>query len=696
VNKPAAAGSHWLVEVARAAELPGAERLTLEPQIGLADAWVAVARGCGISEEDLVRHVATRYKVGIADLATANQLAQALVPEKAARRYLVFPLRENDRQLIVATANPSDLDAEQALGFVSGRTPVFEVAPPAALQEALDQRYAPDRLMENLLDRVGAEFEDVEVLEESGPEQVAAKEVETTPVVKLTNLILRDAVRAGVSDIHLEPGRDGALVRFRVDGVLRTQMQLPMPALNRVVSRIKIIGKLDIADRMRPQDGRARVQVQGRAFDLRISTVPTRDAEKAVIRILDPRSTRRLDDLGVAAPELARLRRLLTYRDGLVVVTGPTGSGKTTLLYAALRELATGEVNIMTVEDPVEYELPGLTQIQVETKRGVTFASALRSILRQDPDVVLVGEIRDLETAEIAVQASLTGHLVLATLHANDAVAAVARFTDLGLDRAKLATTLRGSVAQRLMRRACASCAVPADGAPGPEEAKLATRYGVTSKIRTVGCAKCAQTGYRGRIPVVEVLAGSPGIETLIGNGAPAADLQRAAVAGGMRTLRDVALARAAQGETTLQEVERVLGGGAEEDKPVPAQSRVLLVDDDAVNRGLARGILEKNGFAVTEAGDGLTALEVLATDPGYALMVLDLDMPRLGGLETLERLRSAVQTAALPVIVLTGSTNESSEVEAMDKGADDYVRKPLEPARFVARVKAALRRAGG
>jgi len=229
------------------------------------------------------------------------------VPEKAARRYLVFPLRENDRQLIVATANPSDLDAEQALGFVSGRTPVFEVASPAALQEALEQRYAPDRLVENLLDRVGAEFEDVEVLEESGPEQVAAKEVETTPVVKLTNLILRDAVRAGVSDIHLEPGATERWCGSASTGAAYADAAADAGAQPRRLAD-QDHRQLDIADRMRPQDGRARVQVQGRAFDLRISTVPTRDAEKAVIRILDPRSTRRLDDLGVAAPELARLR----------------------------------------------------------------------------------------------------------------------------------------------------------------------------------------------------------------------------------------------------------------------------------------------------------------------------------------------------------------------------------------------------
>jgi len=274
-------------------------------------------------------------------------------------------------------------------------------------------------------------------VDEQAPELVAARDLESAPVVKLTGLILTDAVRGGASDVHLEPGREGGLVRFRIDGVLRTHMTLPMPALNRVVSRIKVMGKMDIADRLRPQDGRTRIQVDGRTLDLRLSTVPTREAEKAVIRLLDPSNSRGLEDLQIPASELARFRQLLLHRNGIVVVTGPTGSGKTTTLYAALKQVATGEVNVMTVEDPIEYELPGTTQIQVEPRRGVTFASALRSILRQDPNVIFIGEIRDLETAEIAVQAALTGHLVLATIHANDAVGAIARFVDLGLDHAR-------------------------------------------------------------------------------------------------------------------------------------------------------------------------------------------------------------------------------------------------------------------
>jgi len=688
---------HWLVDLAIQAGLPGSDSTVLDPGASLPDAWTAVGRAAGVSDADLASRVAARHRLAVANLEAAEPAALTLVPEKTARRYLVYPLRATDRQLVVAMANPGDLDAEQALGFASGRAIVCEIAPPAAIQEAIDRRYAPDRLLERMIDRVGAKLvDDVRVVEDAAPEAVGSHEVESAPVVKLANLILHDAVSEGASDIHLEPGREGGTVRFRVDGVLRPFMQLPLPALNRVVSRIKIMGKLDIADRLRPQDGRARVQVASRTFDLRISTVPTREAEKAVIRLLDPKSARRLEDLGVPTPELARLRRLLGFRDGIVVVTGPTGSGKTTLLYAALAELATGEINIMTVEDPVEYELQGLTQIQVEPKRNVTFASALRSILRQDPDVVFVGEIRDLETAQMAVQASLTGHLVLATLHANDAVGAVARFTDLGVDRAKVATTLRGAVAQRLARRVCPHCAERVSGSASPDEAPLAARYGAQPVVRAVGCARCGKTGYRGRLPLLEVLSAAPVLESLITEGAPATQLQKAAVSGGMRPLRDVAVERVKQGDTTLQEIERVLGGSGE-DVPAaaPAAPHLLLVDDDPVARALARSVLEKNGFRISEAVDGAAALERLESSPDFALMVLDVEMPRLSGREVLARVRKSVHTAALPVLVLTGSTGDEIEAQLMEEGADDYIRKPLEPARFVARVKAALRRAG-
>jgi CheY-like chemotaxis protein/Tfp pilus assembly ATPase PilU len=448
---------------------------------------------------------------------------------------------------------------------------------------------------------------------------------------------------------------------------------------------------------MRPQDGGARVQVDGKAYDLRISTVPTRDAEKAVIRILDPSGSQRLEDLGMATPELTRFRQLLGHRDGMVVVTGPTGSGKTTTLYAAIRELATGKINIMTVEDPVEYELASITQLQVDPKRGVTFASALRAILRQDPDVIFVGEVRDLETAEIAVQASVTGHLVLATLHTNDAVGVFPRLVDLGLSKVSLAGALRGVMAQRLLRRLCEKCRVEIGGALTEAELQLSRRHGVRPRNRAAGCEDCGGTGYRGRIAVSDVLINSPELQNVVLGGGGPVDLERAAVAGGMRSMRVAALEMVADGVTTLDEVDRVLGGAAAEPKlaaTAPDQPRVLLVDDDAVVRRLGRTLLEKNGFEISEVSDGVTALELLARDPEYSLVVLDLSMPGMSGLEVLRHVRRTASIASLPVVVLTGSDEQASEAEIMDAGADDYIQKPIDPARFVARVKAVLRRA--
>ena len=663
------------------------------------DAWKTVARALDISSDRLAERVAEHFHLGTARLEAAEPRALALLPESLARRHVVFPLRESDHQLVVATWNPTDLGAEQAIGFAAGRSPLFEVAPPQSIQAAIDMHYAPDRMVEHLLDRVDAESgAEISVIDEQGPETVAARDLESAPVVQLTGMILTDAVRSGASDIHLEPGRGGGVVRFRIDGVLRPHMQLPMPALNRVVSRIKVMGKMDIADRVRPQDGRARIRADGRTLDLRLSTVPTREAEKAVIRLLDPVTSRTLEELGVPAPELTRFRRLLLNRDGIVVVTGPTGSGKTTTLYAALREVATGEVNVMTVEDPVEYELPGMTQIQVEPKRNVTFANALRSILRQDPNVIFIGEIRDPETAEIAVQASLTGHLVLATVHANDAVGAIARLSDLGLDAAKIAGTLRGALAQRLLRHLCQACAVPVGEVLTPVEQRLVERYGVRPVMRAVGCAKCGQTGYRGRAPVMEVMTGGPWLEVKVGGKAPGSEIQKAAIAAGMRPMLAVGLERVTAGDTTLEEVERVLG--AVEDPASPASPdtappHVLVVDDDPITRAVARGVLEAQGFRVSEAADGVSALERVQATNDIQLLILDLAMPRMGGADLLDRIRRSVATAGLPVLVLTGATDESTEIDLMGRGADDYVRKPIEPQRLVARVRAVLRRAG-
>ncbi len=766
----------WLIE---AVERAGLETARATPDLegaSTSEAWGIVSKHYGISPDALAVHAAEFFGLPVADLHKFEARSLKRIPEKFARRYEVFPLREEKGTLVVATCDPTDLGTEQSLAFAAGLPPQYEIAPPGAIREAIKAAYtggqSTNKMLETLLNSVDHHSADaIRVLEEIEPEEVDVREVEETPVIKLTNLILLDAVTRRASDIHIGPGPGGGVVRFRIDGVLQDYMSMPLPALNRVVSRIKILGDLDITDRLRPQDGRTRIQVNDEAYDLRISTVPTRDSENAVIRILDPKASMRFKDLEMPGPELDRFRELLSYRNGIVIVTGPTGSGKTTTLYAGIREIATGDVNVMTVEDPVEYELPGVTQIQVEPERGVTFASALRAILRQDPDVIFVGEIRDLETAEVAVQASTTGHLVLATLHTNSAVGIISRLSDLGLDLFAIESSLRGALAQRLVRKACPHCAKELSESDPltPEEEHLVERFGVRPRVRAIGCDRCIDTGYYGRIPVSEVFLMDYRMADLVARGAPAAELERAASASGMRSMLKCAIERVEAGQTTLQELARVLGQSSEDSdeqaerraaekaadegqldaadasapasskivrtepvipvrtepaakkrdaapkiepatpepsadaeaeeaparpEPEPSVQRVLVVDDDPQTRRFVRALLEHNDYEVTEAKNGDVALQLIkdAKTP-YSLVLLDLNMPQLGGEEVLSVLRGSEHERTTPIVVLTAS-NGKSEIQMLEKGADDYVPKPIEPDRLLARVRATLRRA--
>jgi type II secretory ATPase GspE/PulE/Tfp pilus assembly ATPase PilB-like protein/CheY-like chemotaxis protein len=690
---------HWLVRIAERAGLSRTERLDVPPDTSMDNAWGTVARAIGLSEGQLAEVVAQYFRLKVADLHAIDPNAFLLVPEAMARKHLIFPLAETDRHLVVATADPTDVEAERLLGFTSGRQAVFEVASPRAIKEAIDERFPPDRTLENLLGTL--EMDDysedaVRLIEEMGPEAISAGDVDAAPVVRLTNLIIRDGIAQGASDLHIEPGRKMGVVRYRVDGVLRKHMDLPMPALNRVVSRIKILSRMDIADRLRPQDGKARVRVKSQAYDLRVSTLPAAGAEKCVIRVLDSNVSVMLENMNVPAPELTRFRQLLSNRHGIVMVTGPTGSGKTTTLYGALKELADGKVNIMTVEDPIEYELPSITQTQVETRQGLTFAAALRSILRQDPDVILVGEIRDRETAHTAVEAAMTGHLVLATVHANDAVNAVPRLADLGLQYSAIAATLRGALAQRLLRKVCAACAESVRGILTPDEQRLTERHGVEPVVRAVGCSECGFTGYRGRLPVPEVMVVGPRLAAAIEARKGAATLGHLAEQGGMRSMHEVGLDWVRQGKTTLVEIERVLGTVVEEKeatKKSQGPPRILLVDDDEGARITMRTLLQSEGFEILEADGGHAAVDILKVDPGFSLVILDLRMPGLDGRQVLDLIRGSVDTAALPVMIRTGAGTERDEAVLLDAGADDFVMKSVDSARFVARVKAVIRR---
>ena len=477
--------------------------------------------------------LARRFRLPVADLSSATNQAIALVPEKWARRFHVVPLSATENELTIATSDPLDVDCERTLAFATGRDIRLALADSDEIARRIEEVYRPDSGTHEPESAVDVQHLDNR--DDSAP-QIAGEEASAS-TTRLVDELIAGGIAARASDIHIEPEEQGVAVRHRVDGVLALARTLSRSAGPPLVSRIKILSGLDIADRLRPQDGRARVAINNVAVDLRVSTLPASHGEKVVIRVLDGRSTViSLDGIGFHSDELERIDRLLQSREGLILVTGPTGSGKTTTLYATLRRLKERGVNIVTVEDPIEYRLPGIVQVQVNEKAGLTFASALRSIMRQDPDVVLIGEIRDRETAEIAIQASLTGHLVLSTLHTNDAPSAVTRLIDIGVASYKIATAVKGVLAQRLVRRLCASCRGEAPAA----------------------CSDCGGTGFHGRLALVEVLVGSLEFEQRVAAGESTERIAEAARKDGMRSLWKSGVAHAAAGRTTVEEVLRV------------------------------------------------------------------------------------------------------------------------------------------
>ncbi len=497
----------WLVP-ALGALLPEATVAELRRQASgpSASLWQAILDRRLIPEDDLLQAVASRFRMPVADLNQMDRRVADQVPEQLARKYNVIPLRATDSWLDIATANPFDMDAEKMLAFATGLEVRLLLCSPTRIREKLEEVYRPDDLVEKLLDGIAEDAEITQLSDEPDDLGASADEARARPIIKLVDTLLADGITSRASDVHIEPSEGGVIVRYRIDGVLRQVMKIPRSAGVPLISRIKIMSGMDIADRLRPQDGRCRVAVNGNPVDLRVSTLPASLGEKVVIRILNTRATLlSLDALGYEADERETIRKLLDNKEGILLVTGPTGSGKTTTLYAALRTVQGEGVNIVTVEDPVEYRLgSNIVQVQINEKAGLTFPAALRSILRQDPDVVLIGEIRDRETAQIAVQASLTGHLVLSTLHTNDAPNTVTRLLDIGMEAYKIGSALRGIVAQRVRRPRCTTCKV-LDHDPVPERV---TKYLSESapRFKAVGCPECAETGYRGRFAIVEVL----------------------------------------------------------------------------------------------------------------------------------------------------------------------------------------------
>lgn len=509
-----------------------------------------------VAERELARVMA---EVLALPLVEASEFPPEAVPEDGVSvRFLkdarALPLALTADTLTVALANPLDQFVPAALALATGKTITLAVGLPSDIEAALVRLYEPSPEPPPASEAEFGDFaeEDIEHLKDLASE---------APVIRMVNQLIQKAVEVRASDIHIEPFADVLKVRYRVDGLLKEVEAPPVRSTAAIISRIKIMAKLNIAERRLPQDGRIPLRMQGRELDLRISTVPTMFGESVVMRLLDKESVRfDLDALGFDGAPRERLRQVLEQPYGIVLVTGPTGSGKSTTLYTALSRLNTEAHKIITVEDPVEYQLPGINQIQVKAAIGMTFAGALRAIVRQDPDIIMVGEMRDLETARIAVQSALTGHVVLSTLHTNDAASGVTRLLEMGVEDYLLTSTINGIVAQRLVRRLCPHCRQAYRALPELAE-RFAHTAGVSGAVdlhRAVGCALCNDSGYRGRLVITEVLLMTDQIRKAVLAHATATEIRRLAVVEGMETMYQDGLRKALDGRTTIEEVLRV------------------------------------------------------------------------------------------------------------------------------------------
>jgi type IV pilus assembly protein PilB len=527
------------------------DALVMQKQSGMRLGDVLIAQGY-ITEQQFIEVL--EFQLGIPHVQLYRQKidpkAVNLIPKKLAEKHGVIPLRVEQNKLVLAMADPLDYFAMDEVRMATG----LRVVPVIASKDELDRGIKRYYGLQESIDEISQFLMPDE--EDAGSGDDADEE---SPVVKMVNQIILQAVQIGASDIHIDPMEDGSRIRYRVDGVMRTERTLARGMHDMLVARIKVMANLDVAERRVPQDGRVELGIEFRRIDIRISTLPTIHGEKVVMRVLDLSSALiEVDKLGFSGHNRRLFVRSLENAHGIILITGPTGSGKTTTLYAALSRLNRDDVNIVTVEDPVEYQLPGINQVQVNPVTGLTFARGLRAILRQDPNIVMVGEIRDTETAEIAIRAAMTGHLVLSTLHTNSAVNAISRLIDMGVEPFLVSSSITCIVAQRLVRKVCPDCSVAYE--PGTEERELLERHGITEYAlrRGAGCAECARTGYKGRLAIHEVLVADDGLREMILRKQPDHAYRDHAVRHGLIPMFEDGLRKASEGLTTLSEVFRV------------------------------------------------------------------------------------------------------------------------------------------
>ncbi len=704
----------------------------LEEQAGRNERIGALLVEKGIlGEQTLLETLSRQLGVEIVEVTERSGDATALeaLPYAVAKRYRALPLKREPRVLHVATPEPQDAEAIQALEFATGMRIRAFLCSAREIDIALEQHYGMEEALEKIVRNVTQEAAldgssassivqvDTPAAGERPADGPADPAEAMAPIIRLVNLILLEAVRKEASDIHFEPTRHYLQVRFRLDGVLRRRMSIPKYLQQSVLSRIKVTARMDIAKKRTPQDGGIRLQVDGRRLDLRVSSLPTFYGEKIVIRLLD--QTERKIDLGTLGLEGERRKSLeACYRrpQGMILVTGPTGSGKSTTLQCILKDLRSEGTNIITVEDPIEYELEGINQVQVLREAGLTFADSLRAILRQDPNVIMVGEIRDGETAEVAFRAALTGHLVLSTLHTNDTVSTVTRLVDMGVPPFLISSALLAVISQRLVRKVCPGCIVTGEPDPSALDG-LPDRFlkAVDKAHWGKGCSQCEQTGYKGRVGLFELLIFSPDLRKDVASSADEGAIRDRARKEGMLLLLEDGIEKVREGVTTLDEVLSAAywegpsdAGRSEDDRPSspegdsreaaesssrdPGRPTIVYSEDDPAVREAVCLSLEALSCDVIPAEDGQEGWEKVESHLPD-LVITDIEMPRLDGYGLLKKIRTDLRTAFIPVLLLTGKNRCEDRMKGFLLGGDDYIEKPFDHRELLARVKRCLER---
>jgi len=698
---------HWLLNIALNAYPERREQLErLVPSPTLAEAWLQVARKAGVDRWKLAHSVAAAFGLETVDPREALPANLRLLPERLIRQQVILPIKDTPDGLIIALANPSDAETLTQIRFACSRPLILRVAPPEDLEDAINALYAA--LTAGETHQLG------KVRWRADGTPVDADASTQSHIAELGRRIIQEAIRRGASDVHMQPFIGGALVRIRVDGVLQRLLTLPINVYETYLRRIKAISRMDITKDMIPQDGRLSIEYGDRKYDLRISTLPSSGVERLVFRILDQSRIYSVANMTFAQAEKLALQRIAGNTAGLFLLTGPTGCGKTTTLYSLLAGLNRVDTNIITVEEPVEYRLNGISQVDIDPKSGLTFASAIRAILRQDPDILLVGEIRDAETADIAVKAALTGHLVFSTLHTMDALTTIPRLIDLGIRPSFIADTLLGAMAQRLLRRLCADCKTRVTEPLVALEQFFQTAMQVPPAYRATGCERCQYTGYQGRLPVAEIVEVNDRLRAALLDGRVDMDSLRAATAGS-RSLETSAATWIVSGETTPEEAFRVLGqrfwnrlheagGGTSVAGRVSAapfregqeeldRPGILFYQEEGWAFEVFEPWVARAGYALFPAQTIDECKTLLQAQGNIALLLLDLSTlgPKFHAL--LQQLYEALAGTGLPAILIIDANHTELIVVLKEFGMTDYLTAPVTQESLLARIEQKLRR---